>query len=305
MSTLFGAPKGSPWREWITKPPSDFSFTIANPIYITHTTERLYVFTHGAHFAQKVLTWPGWVKSLISCFLCGFITKYSRKLKEAKSLEDLERITATFMDSLWPSSKNLPTSQSDQFWYLCCKLSGRMDNKRSSPTETRLLQWGNLDDRGIKRLIHGDKKDESIARWEEYFWSHLLPHLKAHKDRHAPERNNLTFVYGDTHDGGWGEISNSPWNTRIYNCGGWVVDKADHPPCHVFAVVGEDGRETEYLLDVSFEDVSVNEESILSLAAMDTENRGRLLHFILTSPFLLISRIVMLFLRRNRTAQNR
>jgi hypothetical protein len=92
----------------------------------------------------------------------------------------------------------------------------------------------------------------------------------------------LTFVFGDTHTGGWGQWKGpSGEDIRIYNCGAWVTHKKnDHPPCHVFAVgkaVAEDGREylQEYLFDVSFRDVMVEGESLVELAARDAENRPR------------------------------
>jgi len=93
------------------------------------------------------------------------------------------------------------------------------------------------------------------------------------KDNNLP-LDDLTFVYGDTHDGGWGEFPlDSGGPIRIYNCGGWVVhNREDHPACHLFAV-DEGGK--EYLLDVSYEHVKVEEDSLLRLAEYDAENRHR------------------------------
>jgi hypothetical protein len=92
--------------------------------------------------------------------------------------------------------------------------------------------------------------------------------------------DEITFVYGDTHTGGWGELPrDSGPNIRIYNCGGWVAEtEDDHPACHLF-VVDEEGE--EYLFDITYKDVYIGGESILSIAARDYENRKRLTSVIL------------------------
>ena len=97
----------------------------------------------------------------------------------------------------------------------------------------------------------------------------------------------LTFVYGDTHDGSWGKMgvryNGQDINIRIYNCGGWVAhNENDHPACHIFAV-DKDGK--EYLLDISYKNVEVLGEPLLELASIDAENRyhntSRILRFFL------------------------
>jgi hypothetical protein len=80
------------------------------------------------------------------------------------------------------------------------------------------------------------------------------------------ENEKITFVYGDTHEGGWGHDWKAPTGEiiRIYNTGAWVVDETDqHPPCHIFAV-DEKGR--EYMLDVSYDSEIVGEEKLVSMA---------------------------------------
>ncbi|GEM_PF-2090717 len=81
----------------------------------------------------------------------------------------------------------------------------------------------------------------------------------------------LTFVYGDTHDGGWEVIEDR--DIRVYNCGCWVThDAKNHPLCYIFAVE-EDG--SEVFLDVSFHGVTVEGDPILNLAASESEHNIR------------------------------
>jgi len=98
---------------------------------------------------------------------------------------------------------------------------------------------------------------------------------------------DMTFVYGDTHHGGWGAhppTEEMPERIRIYNCGGWVMhaDEHYHPACHLFAV-DDDGE--EYMLDVSFKskDLEIDGESLLKVAAEDAENRQKTVNRILRS----------------------
>ena len=86
-------------------------------------------------------------------------------------------------------------------------------------------------------------------------------------------KDDVTFVYSDTHAGGWGELtSNSGEPIRVYNCGGWTVSpsKTHHPACHIFAV---DEAGEEYLFDLSFKNVRVGDDNLLELAARDSEHR--------------------------------
>lgn len=282
---FFGYPAGSSWRA--IQKEKNFDFAIANPLYATRFNGRTYVFTHGTHF-RKDVTLPEWIKKV-----AGYLEldKAFGKIKlesggdvtKAKDLEDLEKIVSPFVDSLWPSSKNNPTSRSDQFWYLLTTLSSKFGNKREAPEESSLFSYSKLSKEcpsRIKQLTSNDKFDDSIERWRKYFLPHMLGYLK----KNELPLDNVTFVYGDTHDGGWGELPlDRGGHIRIYNCGGWVVhNKQDHPACHIFAV-DENGE--EYILDISYKNVKVEEDFLLELAAQDAENRqentSRVLRFLL------------------------
>jgi hypothetical protein len=101
----------------------------------------------------------------------------------------------------------------------------------------------------------------------EYFLPHMMRHLEEYD-----LSGDLTFVYGDTHDGGWGELSlPGGRDMRVYNTGGWVTyDIEDHPTCYIFAV-GEDG--IEYLLDVSFKEAYLNENLLLKTTSDSSESQ--------------------------------
>jgi hypothetical protein len=293
LSIFFGYPHGSAWRQILED--EQFDFAIANPLYAKKINGRTYVFTHGTHFRQDV-TMPEWIKKVadymeIDEALGKIEIKSDCDVDDANNLKELEMAVSPFVDSLWPSSHTNPTSRSDQFWYLLTTLSAKFQKKRPLiPEKSELFSWPDLKntpDSRIKQLTPpGKPMHDSIERWQKYFLKHMLNFLKE-KQLLTDATNELVFVYGDTHDGGWGELTKNydgrDISIRIYNCGGWVVhNKEDHPACHLFAV-DEDGN--EYLLDVSFKDVRIEDKSIIELAARDSENRqrntSRILRFLL------------------------
>jgi hypothetical protein len=125
----------------------------------------------------------------------------------------------------------------------------------------------------VQRLTNpdGTPADSSLERFTDYFAKPLRAHLRANN----LDPDDLVFVYGDTHRGGFGDLalSGSEQKMRVYNCGSWVVSpEKTHPACHLFTVDGE-GR--EFLLDLSFEGVDVGGQSLLGLAADDVEHRQK------------------------------
>lgn len=265
LSIVFEYPDGPVWKE-IERGGLDVTF--ANPLYAERYRGRTYVFSHGTHFRKEVVS-PRWARKVAGLLtpdgLMGDFKIVSEgDVREARNLEELERVVAPFIDSLLPEYENNPTWLLDDAGYLMAVLSGRFGLKRQSPDESRLFSRRDLyrvsDDRIPWLTAEGEVEDSPLRLCVEYFLPHMLEHL---------ENNNLgediTFVYGDTHDGGWGELSveNAPGGgeLRVYNTGGWVTyDIADHPTCYLFAL-GEDG--TEYLLDVSFKEVNLDGNLLL------------------------------------------
>jgi len=283
LSIFFGYPIG--WAWWEIRDDPDFDFWIANPVYATTIGKRTYAFAHGTHFRAELVS--VWRKGFLRLFdrtgmdqLLRLELELGGDLAHAGSMDELEDIVTPFVDSLWPSSKNTPTSRSDELWYLFTLLRETSATEgRRTPPRSEVFPAENLSqtaENRINRLTDedGEPSHGSLERFRDHFLSHLLTHL----DRANLLRDDLAFIYGDTHSGGWGTLapggSSPPWGKPIdvYNCGAWVVDSPGrHPACHLFAV---DDERKEYLLDVAFsEAVTVGDDSLLDLAARDAENR--------------------------------
>jgi hypothetical protein len=133
-------------------------------------------------------------------------------------------------------------------------------SRREIPDDSVIFSRADLPDQNrISRLT---PKNNPVYLWQRYF----RPLME--KSLHEVGMRNLTFVYGDTHEGGWGELKED--DIRINNCGGWVAHgKDNHPSCHSFAV---DIDENEYLLDVSFKTVDVDEKPLLEPDAEEAEH---------------------------------
>ena len=292
LSMFFGYPRG--WAWWEIAQQREFDFAIANPLYAKQINGRTYAFTHGTHFRPEVTPKQQREFRLFGALqLDWLIARLNIKpmgdLSKARSLEDLERFVTPFVDSLWPSSKNEPTSRSDELWYLMTALRGGLNQRRDAPIASEVFRKEKLQQAPRERINRlTDPLDESLKRWQEYFLPYMLAYLK--DNNLFKDEDDFTFVYGDTHNGGWGELPlDSGGRVRIYNCGAWVVPTTDydqvdlyHPTCHIFAV-DEEGE--EYLFDVSFKDATVDGESLLELAARDAENRREGMSAV-ASPFL-------------------
>jgi hypothetical protein len=125
----------------------------------------------------------------------------------------------------------------------------------------------------VQRLTKPDgtptEPDSSLERFKDFFARPLRAHLRDS----GLDPDQLVFVYGDTHQGGFGDLalSGNGQKIRVYNCGSWVVPpEKTHPACHLLAVDADGG---EFLLDLSFDGVKVGGESLLQLAADDVEHR--------------------------------
>jgi hypothetical protein len=288
LATIFyGYPLGP---AWINIRDSNNKFAVANPLYVVVTPDRNYIFTHGTHFKSVVTTDERLMKFIDKIQLDRMVAKIDlntdHHVKDATTLEQLEEFAAPFVDSLWIDSRNHPTSRSDHLWYLYHVISNRFEEKREIPNANTLKRYSELEgvDEGIIAKLNGSK---SIELFDVFFRDYLLSYL----DRKTLLKEYLTIVYGDTHDGGWGDFEkdyttranvNINEKLRIFNCGGWVVhDKENHPPCHIFAVENDDDEYgEEYLLDVSFDGVDMLGMPLLELAAKDFENRSNAISFL-------------------------
>jgi hypothetical protein len=263
------------------------TFILANPVYAKVKDNRSYVFTHGTHlkvevvFAEKVLLL---LESL------GLIDETSWGLprlgmgfsrRKPATIKQIEERSAEFVDFMWRNRRDEPTPKRDKFWYVVRKLSGRIsDDPRPIPLESRRYSQSELPDPKRVESLWEDNAFTcgSLDRWRDYFLVPLLKYLKQH-DRLRP---NMTFVYGDTHKGGFGEVDLGSFDlsfsgpapkTRIYNTGAWIADVKTshrHPACHVFAV--DAANDQEYLLDVSFRNIHEGDSTLLDVTDNDIEH---------------------------------
>lgn len=272
LATIFGYPDGPLW-EAIEREGREIFF--ANPLYAERFDGRTYVFSHGTHFRKEV-TSPRWARKIMDLLTSNglfgdFQVLSEGDVREARNLYELEQVVAPFIDALLPAYEGNPTSMLDEAAYLMAVLSGRFGLKRQSPEESKLFsrsELPNTPEELVPRLTSdGEINDEPLKLCMEYFFPHVMRHLEEHD-----LSGNITFVYGDTHDGGWGKLSlPGGRDMRVYNTGGWVsYDIEDHPTCYLFAV-GDDG--TEYLLDVSFKEAYLNGNLLLKTTSDSSESQ--------------------------------
>ncbi len=217
------------------------------------------MFTHGTHFRREVVK-PPWVKKLADLLTPDKILNIGSypDVREARNLAELERILAPFVDNLWSAYEDSRVAPwLYRLFYLRSILKGKFGKVTNTPKESRLFsreELRGIPEERIRRLTSGGQpKYKPLQWWQKYFQPHMLSYLR---DNDLPQ-DDVTFVFGDTHNGGWGELPlDSGARMRIYNLGGWVLyDAKGHPDCHLFAV-DESGE--EYLLDVSFKGMNAS-----------------------------------------------
>jgi hypothetical protein len=273
LSIVFEYPSGPFWRGVVE---NGVDVTFANPLYAERFNGRTYVFNHGTHFRKEVVS-PLWMKKVVGLLTANGLLgnleiKAEEDVRDARNVLELEKAVAPFIDGMLPPSDENPAAELDRAGYLLAVLSAHFGLRRQSPDESRLFSREELPGVPEERIPHhtpdGELQDVPLKLFREHF----LPHVLAHLDEHGFATDEITFVYGDTHDGGWGEMDIAPGGTlRAYNTGGWVTyDLEDHPTCYLFAAA-EDG--TEYLLDVSFKEVNLDENLLLKAVSQNANDR--------------------------------
>ena len=277
MSVLLGYPDGQPWRRIGDE--KRLEFCVANPVYATKPAggERTYAFAHGTHFRGH---WDVTMSPQVRWFLANVLEldRYAVHydvcpdcdVDKATDMEGLEYQVAAFADSLWPSAGDNPMTREHELWCFWEAISGLWSSSRPAPAETRLIHADELPTfpERVKPLTPGlGKNDESVGLCREHFLDHLADYLPNALD-------DLVFVYGDTHSGGWGVtdlMDGSGRKVGLYNTGAWIVpNERCHPACQVFVV---DGDGAEHVLDVSFQDVMDGSGRLVSRAAAIAEAR--------------------------------
>lgn len=252
--------------------PCPFEFVVANPVYVRTFPERAgsFVFAHGTHFRADVAAPKGLLdlltKTLIDELLVQqHVASVTGDLVKQPTLAALESAVTPFVDTLWPSAEANENSKADRLWYVLCVLSRKFLHKRileEHGDSACYLRQAEQFPR-IKRL---DPDRGSLKRFRKVF----LPQLRTFlADSQLPD-SPMTFIYGDTHEGGRAHIPGE--NITAYNTGAWVVHgKQHHPPCHVFVIPP---RGDEFLYDVSFQNEQLaSGELLLAHAEKDVEAR--------------------------------
>jgi len=277
LKLLFAYPNGVSWKEFSSR---RCAFVMANPLYAWELGHQTYVFTHGTHFRRDVIQPQRVRKVLESANLLGklgslFPSRTDPTMPAFDEMPPLEKFVTPLVDFLWASAGDEPTSWRDSFWYVATRFSFRTEVQRKSPESSERWPQSKLSKAKQIRQLVRDKKFESksLERWNEFF---LVPMMDLLSDYHLAT-SNLTFVYGDTHEGGYGEyeakLNGTTSKMRIYNTGSWVTDVKDsHPACHVF-VVDEQGNES--LADISYKDVKQDGEDLIQLAYRDQEHLSK------------------------------
>ncbi len=287
LSMFFGYSRNRPESLWQKIAAEEkLEFAVANPVFAKKYNNHTYAFAHGTHF-RKDVTASDTLKAIadyaqLDKLFGGIEIESDVDVEDAVDLADLERRVTPFVDSLWPSSGDETTGRSDKLWYLLTMISGKFKrNKRTPPDTDILLNVNELrdEDKNQGRIRRIDDHD-SLKRCTQYFFPHLLTYLQ----QNQLDKDQFTFIYGDTHDGGWNELV-LPGNekVRVFNCGAWVAHNAkDHPDCNAFAL---DDAGMEHMLDITFKDVTVMERPILDVASSESEHRrdkiSRLMQFFL------------------------
>ncbi len=250
-----------------------FDFVVANPVYARTLPGRSgsFVFAHGTHFRPDVAAPKGLLDLLTKTLIDEILVQHpvesvAGELVKQTTLAALEAAVTPFVDTLWPSAEATENSKADRLWYILSVLSRKFLHKRQLAEHgdaacflREAAQW--------KHRIHQLPPDRgSLKRFRRVFLPQLRKFLV---ESHLPD-NPMTFIYGDTHEGGWAHIPGE--NITAYNTGAWVVHgRQHHPPCHIF-VVPQSGE--EFLFDVSFEKECLSTgESLLRHAENDVEAR--------------------------------
>lgn len=264
---------------------AEFTFSIANPVFAKTVERRTYAFAHGTHFRPELV--PSRQRKLLQVARVSHLDRFAHldlspmpNLDDIDHMAELESAIALFVDSLWPSSENKPTSRSDELWYLFTQMREGSEDVRTPPARSAAFSRDALQNGGASNRFarltgeNNESPDDSLQRFERLFRKPLDNHLKLN----GFSVDDLVFVYGDTHRGGWGELTPPDRRPiRVYNCGGWVAEGRchTHPACHLFAV-DDEGR--EFMLDVSFEQdhegepVMIGDDPLLTLASQDVEH---------------------------------
>jgi len=248
-----------------------FQFSITNYLYHHRSASgRSYLFAHGQHWRHDVMS-PILSKLLaeVAPSVLGHPVIPSDDPAHASDMADLELRVYRLVDSLWSNDRDEQMSKEALIWWLRCNLSSLSESRAGVDSHTHHLWFdgGMVVHQGDIKAVVPSFRDASGNLNRS---TSLLRDCIVGPFRKTPEltilSDDLTIVYGDTHDGGYGTIDHiiqGKPDARLYNLGAWIThNHAYHPPGYIFGV--RDGA--EYLIEVKHDLDAVH------YAAADTAN---------------------------------
>ena len=220
----------------------DVPFEVANPFYIEQTDKKVYLFHHGHHLRCDIHTlwwqFQQWNELSLIKKVTGNDIEFGRPSpKKAETLRDFENSTYPFVTTFWWNEQNMSEPPEERFWRWIHKITKYIKSPKSV-------------DAGCRPLSHKDLGDIK-KRDVELICKKYLPALIESDLTNVPNNKSITFVYGDTHDGGIKDKTVSDRKVRIVNTGGWVTyNEKRHPRCLVFTV---DNAEREKVYECGFD----------------------------------------------------
>jgi predicted phosphodiesterase len=220
----------------VPKSAKDVEFEIANPIYVSQSKNRFYIFHHGHHLRKDIHKgWWFWKLGAMSGIVQE-ITKNDIDFGEpapykADTLEEFESSTFPFVTTLWKNEQDAAQPPEDRFWRYLHKITKHFKNRSVK--------------KGVRR-VSPSKMGKIDSFGSELILQQYLPAIDRSGMVALPRKKDITFVYGDTHRGGYEEGKFNGRNVRIQNVGAWITyDGNYHPRCLVYTA-GADDKEDMY-----------------------------------------------------------
>ncbi|UCD88742.1 MAG: hypothetical protein JSW04_09750 [Desulfobacterales bacterium] len=209
----------------------DIRFQIANPLYITQSDKKVYVFHHGHHLREDIHKCWDLFKFGNKIGLVQIVTGNNLEFgipspDKAETLEEFENCTFPFATTLWKNEYNESVPPEEQFWRYVHKVKKHFD--------ARSLEQG----------IHALKRNElpRIGKFSrDLIFNRYVPAIIKSTLVSIGKEKEISFIYGDTHDGGYVTRKVLGRKTNIFNTGAWVTyDDKYHPRCLIYTAGAND-----------------------------------------------------------------
>lgn len=227
----------------------DIRFQIANPLYVTQSERKVYVFHHGHHLRKDIHKCWGLFKYGNAIGLVQTVTGNDLEFgnpspDKAETLEEFESCTFPLVTTLWKNEYDEAVPPEEQFWRYVHKVTKHFD------------------ERSLEQGLHALKRKD-LPRIEKFsrdliFKRYLHAIIKSRLVSVSKEKE-ISFIYGDTHDGGYETKKVLGRKANIFNTGAWVTyDDNYHPHCLIYTASAND---QEKMYECGFNASYVNQRS--------------------------------------------